>query len=218
MSRKTDTTPKKKKGKWKSPSLNVRQKRKLRRNKGCPYIDYKKEIKKERFLGPPCRCKGKCRERVNGNEARIFNAFWDMGDYNAQNAYLFGCIKAQTTKRRYPKKRTHNDESRRSFSYGYQVKVDGVDVTVCRDEFLGLHGLQNSRGRLQHIQKMITKVGVVKSDGRGKHNNQPKKYTAKDIENVHEYVNSIPKYQSHYSRSQNPNRKYLNCDLTIEEI
>ncbi|PSN41196.1 hypothetical protein C0J52_04183 [Blattella germanica] len=168
-------------------------------------------------MGPPCHCKANCRELINGKEALIFHAFWDMGDYNAQNAYLFGCIKAQATKRRYPKKRTHPDDSRRSFSYMYQVKVDGVEVTVCRDEFVALHGLQNSRGRLQHIQKMITNVGVVKSDGRGKHNNQPRKYAEKDIENVHEYINSIPKYQSHYSRSLTPNKKYLNCDLTIED-
>ena len=40
---------------------------------------------------------------IDGQEPTIFNSFWDLSDFNAQNAYSFSCIKANPAKRKYIK-------------------------------------------------------------------------------------------------------------------
>lgn len=35
---------------------------------------------------------------------------------------------------------------------------------------------------------------------------------------LHSHIQSIPAYQTHYSRQQNPNRKYFDCDLNIASL
>lgn len=52
----------------------------------------------------------------------------------------------------------------------------------------------------------------------GKHSNRPNKYNEEDIANVHKFIDEIPKYQSHYSRTQNPNKMYLDSNLNINAL
>uniref|UniRef100_A0A6P7F3E6 Uncharacterized protein LOC114324751 n=1 Tax=Diabrotica virgifera virgifera TaxID=50390 RepID=A0A6P7F3E6_DIAVI len=52
-------------------------------------------------------------------------------------------------------------------------------------------------------------------DKRGKHTNRPNKHSEEQIESVKTHIESIPKYQSHYSRAKNIKKEYLNCDMTI---
>ena len=47
---------------------------------------------------------------------------------------------------------------------------------------------------------------------------QPTKTTEADLELVKEHILSFPQYQSHYSRADNPNRKYPSPDLTISKM
>lgn len=56
---------------------------------------------------------------------------------------------------------------------------------------------------------------VPKPDMRGKHNTRPNKYSDELIYSVKTHIESIPKYQSHYSRAKNIDKLYLNCDITI---
>lgn len=56
---------------------------------------------------------------------------------------------------------------------------------------------------------------VPKPDMRGKHNTTPNRYSDEPIHFVKTHVESIPKYQSHYSRAKNIDKLYLNCDMTI---
>ncbi|XP_049799113.1 uncharacterized protein LOC126234464 [Schistocerca nitens] len=59
---------------------------------------------------------------------------------------------------------------------------------------------------------------VPKEDGRGKHGNYPHKFQDEAVQSVREFLNAIPKYNSHYSRQQNVNQVYLDCDLTIASL
>ena len=44
------------------------------------------------------------------------------------------------------------------------------------------------------------------------------KTTDADLEDVKKHILSFPKYQSHYSRSDNPHRHYLSPDLCITKM
>lgn len=152
---------------------------------------------------------------MQGNHEQLFTKFWDLSSFDIQNSYLFGCIRAKNKKRSY-KKKQKNNVSRRKFTADYLVNIGDEEIKICKTEFLSVHGLQKSRGRVERILKM--KVGgamVPKPDMRGKHNTRPNRYSDEQIHSVKTHIESIPKYQSHYSRAKNIDKLYLNCDMTI---
>lgn len=91
-----------------------------------------------------------------------------------------------------------------------------MDVQICKQEFLAVHGLQNSAKRVKLLSKQISDGRPTpKKDERGRHHNRPNKVDPDMVQSVHDHIRSIPKYVSHYSRISNPNRVYLNHDLSI---
>lgn len=161
-------------------------------------------------MGPPCRCKNKCREKLENTSADIFTRFWHLASFDLQNIYLFGCIRLELKKRSY-KKKQKNQESRRKFTARYMINVNGEDVQVCKEEFMSLHGLHISRGRINNLVKMKSTGAVLPNqDGRGKHKNRPNRLTEEQVKSVKTHIEMIPKYQSHYSRNDNLNKTYLN--------
>lgn len=40
-------------------------------------------------------------------------------------------------------------------TFTYQVKVNGCNISVCREAFLSVHGLQKNQGRLKNLQKCL---------------------------------------------------------------
>lgn len=61
-------------------------------------------------------------------------------------------------------------------------------------------------------------VTIPKSDERGKHRNRANKISDIDYENVKVHINSIPKYTSHYSRQKNPDKIYIDHDISISAL
>lgn len=209
------------KSRWrpKNSEMYSRNKRKARRNLGQEYLsDSAKKQIKARELGLPCSCKYKCREKLQGKHETIFNSFWDLGSYDLQNSYLFGCIEVVPKKRSYIKKQKKQESSRKCNAI-YKVNVNSESVKISKAEFMGVHGLQYSRGRINLIvSQKIQGVSVPKKDQRGKHNNRPHQLTREQKQSVRDHINLIPKYQSHYSRADNLGKVYLNCDMTIARL
>lgn len=171
-----------------------------------------------RTLGDPCGCKKNCRMLLQGTEENIFNNFWALGDHHKQNAYLFNNMKRFPKKRVYPKK-TKRAVSSRKYSISYFVKVNGVDVNVCKKEFLAVHGLQRSQKRIQLLQRQMDEGFTTPcADRRGKHVNRANKVPEEACQSARDHIQSIPKYQSHYSRKRNPNKSYIDHDLTISSL
>lgn len=206
---------------WKSRNDQSyeREKRKRRRNSGKEYTSKKtRKTIEPREIGPPCLCKNKCRKKLGNTYETVFTKFWDLGSFDLQNSYLFGCIRLEPKKRSY-KQKQKRQESRRKFTAQYMVNVNGEDVKVCKVEFMSVHGLQKSRGRINNIVKMKSTGAVVPNqDGRGKHKNRPNKISDEQVNSVKTHIDMIPKYQSHYSRNNNLNKTYLNCDMTISGL
>lgn len=185
---------------------------------GHPYKNWKGKQVEARTLGPPCHCKNKCRLLLLENEETIFHSFWNLDSYDKQNAYLFGTIKAIPKKRKYPKK-TKRQTSSRTVTFLYSVKVQGVDKQICKEEFLSVHGLQNSKKRVYNICKQIRQGNTIpKCDERGRHHNRKNRLPDEMTKSVHDHIKSIPKYTSHYSRKCNPNRLYIDHDLSIASL
>lgn len=134
-----------------------RVKRKRRRNLGQEYLTVKsRKTVKSREWGSPCRCQKNCRDKLSNSHETIFTRCSDLGSYDLQNSYLFGAIRVEKKKRSYKKK-----QNRQEFTAQYTVNVDGRDVKICKVEFMHVHRLQNSRGRIDHIVKMKTTGAVI---------------------------------------------------------
>lgn len=151
-------------------------------------------------IGGDCHCPLKCFVRVS-EEGRlsIFNAFWKMGDWNAQNSYFCGSIK---TTGRYGKK----DVFRGKFFRHYYVKCNSVSIRVCKKAFLAIHGVSNDR-----VSRSVIEKGTHESYKRGK-------FKSANIRYVKSHIESIPAEVSHYCRKDNPNRRYLSADLNIRKM
>ncbi|XP_047112613.1 uncharacterized protein LOC124789338 [Schistocerca piceifrons] len=118
----------------------------------------------------------------------------------------------------YPKKRK-STISRRMVTFSYQVKVNGCNILVCREAFFSVHGLQNNQGRLKNLQKYLREGrSTSPKDRRGKKGNPSRKISQEAVQTVHNFINNIPKYASHYSRSQKPNKVYFDHDMSISSL
>nr|CAH7734334.1 unnamed protein product [Callosobruchus chinensis] len=215
-----ETPEKKPKSRWRHQHIETRkrEKSKQQKNLGHSYENWKGKKILPKTMGPPCHCKAHCRSLLLGTEETIFHSFWNLASFDKQNAYLFGTIKALPKKRNYPKKRKRQISSR-TVTFSYSVKINGVDVKICKEEFLSIHGLQNSRKRLYNICKQIRQGNTVpKCDQRGKHHNRKNRLPKESVKSVHDHIKAIPKYTSHYSRKKNPNRVYVDHDMSIASL
>ena len=59
--------------------------------------------------------------------------------------------------------------------------------------------------------------GVIHQDQRGKYTPHNKTMPQK-LEGVREHIMQFPVYESHYSRSSNPNRRYLSPTLSVPKM
>ncbi len=91
-----------------------------------------------------------------------------------------------------------------------------VSVRVCKVAFLRIHAVTN--GRLTRALKgQADNDGSPHADQRGRHI-PANKTSDEDIEFVKEHIRSFPKYRSHYSRKDNPNRYFLSPDLSVAKM
>ena len=161
-----------------------------------------------------CGCALKCCEKLSTEKRKsIFSGFWALGKYDVQNAYISGCIQVKPVQHRFS---PHSSTSRRGNTRLYYVKDGEYSVRVCKTAFLLMHGLSN--GRVSRVLQGVAHTGgFPKMDQRGCHE-PPNKTALEDMAFIHQHIESFPSYSSHYSWSDNPNRKYLSPDLSLSKM
>ena len=123
------------------PETHKRAVAKIKRNKGEAYTSPSSgRAVPKCVIGAPC-C-DKCFEKVTrGGVESIFKAFWEIGDYNLQNAYIQKLVETIPIAR----KRTTAEKSRRSVTKVYTVSYNNQRVKVCLSGFLAMHGIGQKR-------------------------------------------------------------------------
>ena len=190
-----------------------RNKIKRAREAGLGYTNYRgKHVarKKPRLVETLCRekCRYQCSEKVDDSQRRkIFSSFYSLTS-NGQDVYLFGCIESEAPRLALNAANKHRDVSVR-----YTVSTGTAKVRVCKVAFQKLHAITASK--LRHIVAQ-SKSGMTSArcSRRGKHNNRPNRISDEQRSMVHDHIRSFPSESSHYSRSKNPNRRYLAPTLT----
>ena len=87
----------------------------------------------------------------------------------------------------------------------------GMSTQICRKAFLHIHGV--SGGRIDRALKAFIEAGdSPQMDKRGRH--EPGNKTPEEaVSLVKDHISCFPQYESHYSRGDNPHRKYLSPHL-----
>lgn len=82
-----------------------------------------------------------------------------------------------------------------------------------------LFHFSNRKKKVEYIQEYIKKgLSAPAEDARGKHNTRPHKLTDEVVKYVIDHISSFPSEPSHYSRTNNPYKRYLLPTLNISKM
>lgn len=185
------------------------------RSKGEEYVSQKGVIVPAKSVNLDLLCTKSCRFKCSttiDTETRIllFNSFYKM-EINVKNTYLFKSIRQSETSRV-----TKNPKKVRSYTYQYFVKKIDTDIRVCKTAFCEI--FQIGRKKVELLQKQIKIEVFPQADKRGKHLSRPHKMSDEVMQYIVSHIESFPSESSHYSRNNNPNRKYLSPLLNISKM
>nr|CAD7202491.1 unnamed protein product [Timema douglasi] len=178
--------------KWK------REKRKRLRVAGKSYINSKGDLVQERKIGEDCRCRRKCYQIVAEEQRhKLFDGYYALNSHDEQNAYLFGLIRKHDIARK-----RHKDSDRRTCSYKYFVRIRGKEVQICRLAFAHIHGISPHKIRIL-CQKQDQNI-MFPRDGRGRHENRPRKISEETLNQVRNHIYSIIRSDRVENRGSEP--------------
>ncbi|XP_065645654.1 uncharacterized protein LOC136076116 [Hydra vulgaris] len=198
--------PQQRKGCKRQRNESKKEVAKRKRNSGVAYTGHRGILKASRSVKPYMhRCRYKCCLNITEDQRQtVFNYFWKLGSFDLQTAYLNGCVKVGE-----PKRVNANATAIKTIS----KTISLMGHRVCKDFFLKTLDISNSR--FCHVTKNRSKSGISPQDGRGK---WPDKHKISDcdLDFVRSHINLFPKYKSHYSRHDNPNKTYLPSHLILQ--
>lgn len=187
-----------------------RNKRKLCRNSGQPYVTARNVVVTSKVFkrNLNCGCPKKCPTHFNSENdvETFFNSFWKLADFSKQNVFLCGIVHTSKVQRCRPRDGSGAPKAK---IYQYFIPVKEENIGVCKKYFL--EALQISWGRLFRCLSKEEVFGVIDFRGKGPSN----KINDSDVIG---HINSFPSYQSHYTRKDNFNKKYLSPELNIKKM
>lgn len=189
----------------------IQKVRKIKRNSGKRYCIQTGNIVPEKiFENKDCRCRNAYAQNYDEEERKNnFEKFWGLGDFKKQNILLYEAVEHKIVKRRRPK---NGKRSPKNWSFRYLLNSKNGKVPVCKKFFLDTFKV--SEGRLNRVLNSAN----VGNDLRGTMAGSSRKISEEEKMLVQNHIKSFPKFESHYTRSHNPNRKYLHPDLTLRKM
>ncbi|KAI4482024.1 hypothetical protein M0804_009043 [Polistes exclamans] len=190
----------------------LQQTNKIKRNNGQKYYTKRgKFIPAKQFESKNCNCSKKCIERINeAQRMEIFDKFWNIGDFNKQNVFLYGSVQRKSVNRRRPR---NNSDTKSVYAYKFYLVTSGGNILVCKKFFINT--FQISTGRIDRILKSHENIP---NDMRGKMDGSCRRTSELLTNTVIDHIKSFSAFESHYTRSQNPERMFLNPKLNIRKM
>lgn len=187
----------------------------LNRQPGKKYLGKKKEAgkwnynipKKEKNIKPRCKCVSnkksslKCSQLEKKDRLAIFNDFWSM-TWNEKKIFVDTLRQMVPINRK--RDRHNNTISRRNNSFMYFLLKDDKHIKVCKTMFCNTLGV--SLRTIHGWKKRSTKSNQNKETN-------PISNKKKESKNVEEFLNVLPKMESHYCRASS-SRLYLQPEWT----
>ncbi|XP_019741275.1 uncharacterized protein LOC109525301 [Hippocampus comes] len=212
--------PQKGKKKKRRPHECLRSEMKEARNKGKAYVNTRGIPIPEKNLVPLSRhlCRHKCAENVSEEERQvIFRNFWDMGNFDLQNAFICASVKLVNIQRRRPQhqQRAAGESKNRTYSriYSFTTSQSGY-VEVCKTFFLTTLCVSNGRVYRALLKQVEKGQDLPSPDGRGKHDNR-KRISHESVQAIKDHIYSFAEYESHDTQRE---RKFPWPGLTVAQM
>lgn len=157
-----------------------------------------------------CKCASKqnvsCFQKIGiERQTQIFDQYYKHMLWTQKTMFIRGSVKRQLVKRKKSYSHPIIPLKDRNFNYIYSLTDEsGAQHVVCRDFFLGCLQIKSARVSLA-LKSENVNASAFDRRGNGPPANKTKEV---DKENVRQFINSIPKYESHYGRSSSE-KKYL---------
>lgn len=182
--------------------------RKFKRNHGISYVSVSGTNVKEKTVKPYVHnCRYNCAKFSEEQRQNIHKEFWKTGSWQLQTSFIRKSVTISKPKR--AKKDTNKHKQKSSV-----ISLEGQ--RVCKEFFLRTLDISNRRFTKAALETTMIE-GLSPIDKRGRHPPSNKISEAR-INKVKEHINSFPRYRSHYSRNQNPNKRYLAPNLSITKM
>lgn len=187
---------------------------KVLRNSGKSYqsLSKSKKVFNDRKVRPACgeSCRQRCSFKINEETRQnIFDGYWGLADLQRQREYII-----RHTQEIKPKYRYSCTHEFRNLNRAFYFEVAGNKVRVCKSFFKATLDVSNTSITTALAKKHEN--GIVATDLRGKHGNQMKiDQGIKD--SITEFINSIPRIESHYLRAQT-SREFIGSDKSLADL
>jgi len=145
----------------------------------------------------------------------IINSFNAIGNKEKQDTFLCGLISVNNAQRHRPKV-PGSPKIKKTVSCSYKIRLSHGEFIVCKVAFCSLFGIGKSV-----VERLISHIKTYKpspEDLRSKHTNRSNRISTDITFKINAHINSFPKIQSHYSRSDNSNVNYLSPELNISKM
>lgn len=188
--------------KWKK-NVNMRKREFGEEYTGRKYVEGSKQfdviLKHGRELGQRCQCKvqqNQCCSITDEERLEAFKEFWRWS-WSEKDVFIHSMVEKQDKQR----KRTLNDESKRSNSFFYHLKIKGQRKRVCKKMFLSTTGLKNTFLHDHIKSRDFNNINEEHTNKRNAPENRGKEF-------LKEFLANLPKMPSHYCR-QSTAKMYL---------
>lgn len=201
--------------KKKTKKESAKKAAKRKRNNGLEYMNWKKRLVAARCMKPPCgtKCRLKCYDKITEVDRQgLFETYWALGNITRQRDFIHSCTEIINRKSLRQCDTCCTQEKMRANNYAFYFNIDLTKVRVCKEFFKATLDI-NDRV-INTVRSKTTANGFVAEDLRGKHS-KPKLTEASEY--VREFINSIPRIESHYLRAQT-SREYIEGSRTLSEI
>ncbi|CAH1098832.1 unnamed protein product [Psylliodes chrysocephalus] len=163
-------------------------------------------------MRPPCgeKCCLKCSIKLNSTTRQnFFDAFWGLGDLQRQREYI-----VRHTHEIKPKYRYTSTKNYRSLNTAFYFEENNSRIRVCKNFFKATLDLGDQAIKTALMKK--SEARFIEGEQRGKHKNYPTVDPAVE-ESVVQFINSIPRVESHYLRAQTT-REYIQSERSFANI
>ncbi|CAG9771463.1 unnamed protein product [Ceutorhynchus assimilis] len=206
-------SPKKGKKRLRKESNWKRANRKKSKNSGQEYTSARGKTVLAKSMKPPCqnKCILSCSKKISQEyRQQLFKEYWELGSYQRQRDFLGSCVdKLNLTYRRI------SSATPRNPNCAFYFYNNGEKMRICKTFLINTLGISEKTLRTV-IYSKVSGNGVIVEDRRGKHNKH-KKIDEEIINSVREHINSIPRVESHYVRSDT-SREFIDGGLSIAEM
>lgn len=175
------------------------------------------KVREERKMRPPCteKCRLECSKKFTEDERmKIFASYWELGDIAKQRQFIVNNMELIEPTYRYI--RVGAIRKNRDYNNAFHFRLNDQKIRVCKLFFKNTLDINDRPIRTVQEKRNKVATNLLEEDRRGKHGKH-KKVDSALKEGVKNFVDKIPKIESHYTRA-NTSKHFIDGSKSIADI